>query len=523
MSSGQTKSAWMNIEPPPFYPLEGNVSCDVCVIGAGIAGLTTAYFLIRSGLKVFVLDDGAVGGGETSRTTAHLTAVLDKRYHGLEELHGLEGARLAAESHTLAIDEIERIIGDEDIECGFERVDGYLFLGLNQAPQDLGRELIAAKRAGLSVDLVKHAPLINENSLNTGPALRFSNQAQFNPMRYLSALSQAIVARGGKVFARTHAREISGGDSPRVVATSGYSVSAGSIVIATNTPVNDLMSIHTKQTSYRTYVLGLSIPRDLLAPGLYWDTEDPYHYMRLMGQASSLALDDDCELLLVGGEDHRTGQGGDRDRYLRLESWARERFPLAREVAYRWSGQITEPADGLGFIGPAGDPNLYIATGDSGNGLTNGTIAGMVLCDLIMGRENPWADLYSPSRTMLGSLKDRAKETINTVLQLNEWVRSAPIESTDEIQAGEGGVVGTALKKLAVYRDDRGNLHGFSAVCPHLGCQINWNAGEKTFDCPCHGSRFDCFGRVINGPANSDLEPLFTEQPCDAASATRGR
>jgi glycine/D-amino acid oxidase-like deaminating enzyme/nitrite reductase/ring-hydroxylating ferredoxin subunit len=514
----------MDFQPSPYYPLEGNLVCDVCVIGAGIAGLTTAYFLTRSGLKVFVLDDGAVGGGETARSTAQLTAVLDKRYAELEELHGPEGAHRAAESHTLAIDEIERVVDDENIRCGFERVDGYLILGADGTPKELESELIAARRAGLSVELVDRAPLISERTFNTGPALRFARQAQFNPVRYVSGLSQAITARGGKVFTRTHAREITGGRAPRVLATSGYAVNSAHIVIATNTPVNDLISIHTKQASYRTYVVGLSIPHDLIAPGLYWDTEDPYHYMRLIGESGSRRADDDEEILLIGGADHKTGQANDGDaRYLKLESWARERFPNAGGVSHRWSGQITEPVDGLGFIGQAGEQNVYIATGDSGNGLTNGTIAGMILCDLIMGRENPWAELYSPSRTLFGSIGDRVTENVNTVSQLSDWAKSEVIELAADVQAGDGGVIGSGLKKVAVYRDEQGNLHEYSAACPHLGCQVNWNAGEKTFDCPCHGSRFDCLGRVINGPANTDLEPRFTEQLGDAASAQGGR
>ena len=231
------------------------------------------------------------------------------------------------------------------------------------------------------------------------------------------------------------------------------------------------------------------------------------------------------DLLIVGGEDHKTGQAIDQaDRYARLETWTRERFPMAQEVRFRWSGQVMETIDGLAFIGrnPLDEPNVFVATGDSGMGMTHGTIAGILLTDLILGRENPWAALYDPSRKSLGALGTFAKENLNVAKQYGDWLTGGDVESVEEIPTGKGAVIRRGMTKVAVYRDDRGTLHERTAVCPHLGCIVNWNDAENTWDCPCHGSRFDRMGVVINGPANSDLGPVATPDVREPARAAAG-
>jgi glycine/D-amino acid oxidase-like deaminating enzyme/nitrite reductase/ring-hydroxylating ferredoxin subunit len=503
-SSGASKSVWLEVNVPDFRPLGADARADVCVVGAGIAGLTTAYLLAREGQGVIVLEDGGVGSGETGRTTAHLTCALDDRYYELERLHGTRGARLAAASHAAAIDRVEAIVREEGIDCDFERLDGYLFVPPGDSTEVLELEEAAAQRAGLEVERMTRAPL---DSFDTGPCLRFPRQAQFHPMKYLAALAEAIERRGGRVFTRTHADRIEGGANARVHTSGGHSVACSAVVVATNTPVNDVVTIHTKQAPYRTYVIGARVPRGAVARALYWDTPDPYHYVRLQSAG-------DADLLIVGGEDHKTGQADDaEERYARLEAWARERFPMIEAVTYRWSGQVMEPVDGLAFIGPnPGDaPNVYIATGDSGNGMTHGTLAGMLLADLIQGRENEWATLYDPARVTLRAAKEFASENLNVAAQYADYATPGDVDSPDAIQPGEGAVIRRGLAKVAVYRDEAGALHERSAVCTHLGCVVAWNAGEKSWDCPCHGSRFDPFGRVVNGPAISDLAPATEE------------
>src|SRR5437016_4217010 len=502
-TSGTTTSVWVaTTDVPSERTLDQDTSTNVCVIGAGIAGLTTAYLLAREGKGVIVLDDGPIGGGMTARTTAHLTNALDDRFYELERLFGEEGSRLAGESHTAAIDRVEAIVGEERIDCEFERLDGYLFLPPNGKLQVLEDELPAAHRAGLTgVRRLDRAPIEN---FNTGPCLHFPRQGQFHPLKYLTGLARAIERDGGQLFTSTHAAEIEGGDEACVKTSSGDEIRCDSIVVATNSPVNDRVAIHTKQAPYTTYVIGARIPRGSVPTILLWDAPDlweAYHYLRIERGEKS-------DVLIVGGEDHKTGQQHDgAQRWGKLEQWTRNRFPMVEGIEYRWSGQVMEPVDSLAFIGrnPGDADNVFIATGDSGMGMTHGTIAGILLTDLIAGRKNPWTDLYDPSRKTVRAAKDFAQENINVAAQYTDIITPGEVDSVDEILNGEGAVMRSGLSKLAIYRDDDGTIHSMSAACVHLGCIVMWNAAEKTWDCPCHGSRYDRAGQVINGPANSDL------------------
>lgn len=513
-SSGQNQSPWMSVALPELPPLEKDVRAMVCVIGAGISGMTTAYMLARAGKAVVVIDDGPIGGGESGRTTAHITAALDDRYTKIEKMHGMGGAMIAAESHTAAINHAESIVALEEIDCDFERVDGYLFLGGESKKQELEDELAAAHRAGLSdVQLLDRAPI---DSFDTGPVLCFPRQAQFHPLKYLNGLAKAILRDGGQIFCGTHAEKIEDGKPAKVTTSSGHVITADNIVVATNTPVNDWVIIHTKQAAYRTFVIGARIPRGSVSRMLLWDTPDPYHYVRIQDGEGRTGEKEEFDILIVGGEDHKTGQADDADvRFRRLEEWARERFPMIQSVEYHWSGQIMEPVDYMGFIGknPGNDEHIYIATGDSGNGMTHGTIAGILLTDLIMGRSNHWVRLYDPSRITLRATPAFARENLNVAMQYSSWISHSDEKHETEIEAGQGAVITRGRKRIAAYRDDHGDLHERSAVCTHLYCIVNWNSTEKTWDCPCHGSRFDAYGSVVNGPAIVGLQPVEAGSP----------
>ena len=278
---GKTLSVWAGTADVPGRPsLASDLVTDVCIVGAGIAGLTTAYLLAREGRAVVVLDDGPIGGGETGRTTAHLASALDDRFYHLEHLHGERGSRLAAESHAAAIDRIETIVGESGIACDFARVDGYLFAAPGEPADELDREADAARRAGLQVEKVARAPL---GSFDTGPALRFPRQAQFHPLRYLSGLAKAVLAAGGQIYTDVHVEEFEGGAKAHVKTATGRKVACKVVVVATNTPVNDRVVIHTKQAPYRTYVVGVEVPTGSVQKALFWDTADPYHYVRMRG------------------------------------------------------------------------------------------------------------------------------------------------------------------------------------------------------------------------------------------------
>ncbi len=525
----QTKSVWMQSgEIPVDTALTADMTTDVCIIGAGIAGLTTAYLLLKEGKSVVILDDGPVGGGQTERTTAHLSNAIDDRYTEIESWHGQEGAKLAAESHTAAIDTIEAIIADEGIDCDFERLDGFLFSPAETGAELLENELHAARRAGLKdVELVQSSPI---PSFDTGVCLRFPRQGQFHPRKYLAGLTKAMRQMGGKIFTQTRAEKIECGP-PACVTTHGqFTIIARDVVVATNTPFNDLVTLHTKQAPYMSYVLAFRILRGNVPRALYWDTEDPYHYFRMQPLPAETGADEPSgeslreELLIVGGEDHKTGQANDaEERYARLESWTRERFPMVGTRCSQWSGQVLETMDGLAYIGrnPLDGPNIFIATGDSGQGITHGTIAGILLTDLIVERENPWASLYDPSRKTLGGAERFVKENVNVALQYGAWVTGGDVSSMDEIVSGTGAVVRRGLTKIAAYRDETGTLHACSAVCPHLGCIVEWNTSESTWDCPCHGSRFDKQGALLCGPANCNLAAVNpVESPMESPLLT---
>lgn len=493
-------SIWMaTANTPSQSRLRENIRTDVCIVGAGIAGLSTAYLLGREGRSVVVLDDGLIGGGMTGRTTAHLTNAYDDRYVEIEKIHGAEAARLTAKSHTAAIHKISEIVTVEKIDCDFDWLDGFLFAAKPDELDLLNDELAATHRAGLTgVEKVARAPL---DSFDTGVALRFPRQAQFHPLNYMDGLARAIMRDGGRLFGQTHAGKIEGGADARVEISHGPVVSCEVVVVATNTPVNDRVAIHTKQAPYVTYVIGVRVPKRSVTRALYWDTGDPYHYLRLQSE-------DGYDVLIVGGEDHKTGQADDGfERYGRLEQWTRERFPQMLEVKFRWSGQVMEPVDGLAFIGrnPLDEDNVFIATGDSGQGMTHGTIAGMLLTDMIQGRENKWEDLYNPARIRLKSLPEYASENINVAGQYADYITAGDIKSESELKPGEGAIMREGVSKIAVHRDKDGTVHKLSAVCPHLGCIVAWNSTEQTWDCPCHGSRFSAEGRVYQGPANGDL------------------
>jgi len=504
-TSGDKVSIWTRSAGTPKYPVvpEG-LSCDVCVIGAGIAGLSVAYTLAGEGVSVVLIDDGAIGSGETGRSSAHLASAVDDYYHILESLHGAGAARLVAESHIAAIDRIEAIVAWEGIACEFERVDGYLFASPDEDPTFLGKEKEAATRAGLKPQWVERAPI---PGFETGPALRFPLQAQFHPLRYLAKLAEAVVKRGGKIYTG-HASVIAGGDNAQVTCDSGRVIRCGSIVVATNVPVNTLLTLQTKLAPYRTYVITAPVPVGSIPKALLWDSGDPYHYVRVARNADNAPGED---LLVVGGEDHRTGQAIDFEgRYGQLEMWMRARYPSAGPIHSRWSGQVIETVDGIAYIGrnPGDEKNVYVVTGDSGNGLTHGTIAGILIPDLIQGRSNPWETIYSPGRMTLKAVPEFLRQNLQSASRYSDWLKGH--ESADEtiIAPGSGAVIRHGLKHIATFRDEKGGLHRMSAVCPHLKCIVTWNGSEKTWDCPCHGSRFDCRGQVLNGPANQGLVHL---------------
>jgi glycine/D-amino acid oxidase-like deaminating enzyme/nitrite reductase/ring-hydroxylating ferredoxin subunit len=476
--------------------LTETVETDVCIIGGGISGLTTAYLLTKAGKRVIVIDDGTIGGGETCRTTAHLSNALDDRIYRIEGWHGEEKTRLAVEAHSRAIGEIERIVESEKIDCDFLRVDGYL-IEAEDGEDDLQKELEAAHRAGFAeVEFVERAPI---QDFDTGKCLRFPRQGQFHVLKYLSGLAKAIEQNGGRIFSNTRAVEWKDENTPEVKTANGQTIRAQSIVLATNYPI--MSKMFTKLPAYRTYVIGARIPKNSVEKCLIWDTADPYRYVRTQPE-------NDYDVLIVGGEDHRTGQDDNADEHFgKLWQWTQKRFPQAEEILYKWSGQFLETHDGLAFIGrfSESEPNVYLITGDSGMGMTHGTIGGMLVSDLILERANPWTEVFEPSRLATQSIIEAVPEIISSTVPYVDWITAGDVSSVDEIKPGEGAIVSKGTTKIAAYRDENGKLYQRSAVCVHLGCIVRFNSLEKTWDCPCHGSRYGIDGHPINAPAFKSL------------------
>jgi len=401
VSAQHSSSIWMELGPKiPAPPMEADIACDVLVVGAGIAGLSCAYELSRFGYSVAVIDRGEIGGGMTARTTAHLASSLDDYYSELIKVHGEDTARRYHESQVAAINRIEAICNEEGIEADFARVDGYLVPASPDHQADLEDEFQAGRKIGVDVAWVDAPPVPGNEASRS---LCFARQGRVQPAKYLAGLARCIAGRNGQIFSNTAyvSHEESGGRIA-VQTAQGHCIDAAHVIFTTNSPVNDRVTLHTKEVPYRTYALAGKVPRGSVPDILVWDTLESYHYVRIQ------PADENHDYLIVGGEDHRTGEEMDMDRRLSaLEDWTRQRYPMLGEVEFRWSGQVLEPIDFMPFTGRnPGDSNIYVHTGDSGQGITNGVLASLVIAPLICGQDAVCRDGSARSKA-LGSTGSR--------------------------------------------------------------------------------------------------------------------
>ncbi|MER9632066.1 FAD-dependent oxidoreductase [Mesorhizobium sp. M0296] len=503
VSDERTVSLWAATEvAPEAVPLERSEQVDVVVVGSGIAGLSVAYELAVAGQKVAVLDRGRIGSGMTARTTAHLSSICDDYFSELIKLRGEELARIYYRSQSAVIARIQAIQEAEGIACDFRRLDGFLFPASGRKESVIERELDAALKIGVDVEKTMGVPLAG---FSDAPALRYPNQATFHPLNYLRGLAAGICARGGALYADTIVDKVEETDGGvRVTTVSGFAVSAKSAVVATNSPINDRVALHTKQAPYRTYAMAFEIARDILPDALYWDTLDPYHYVRLQpGEGKT-------DFLIVGGEDHKTGQADDADdRFAALAAWTKGLVADIGAEANRWSGQVMETVDYAGFIGRnPGNGHVFVATGDSGQGITHGVVAGQLISDLILKGESPWRELYEPSRKTARAIGDYLAQNATAIRSFAEYVAPGKIDAADKLRPGEGAIVRQGLTKVAAFRDEDGTLYKRSAACTHIGCHVHWNSLERCWDCPCHGSHFAVDGTALNGPAVAPLASI---------------
>lgn len=501
------QSLWRAQSMPAFPERALPNEVDVVVIGAGITGLTAAYLLKRSGKRVAVFDRERIGSGESGNTSAHLTCVTDERITALAKQFGDDGARLAWEAGATAIDLIESNASESGIACRFRRVPGYLCAPffdeakLREETDAIRADAELAARLGFPVRFVENGPLTGR------PALAIADQAIFHPLEYLAGLALAVDSDGSFVRERCEVGDVI--QDPLAVVVDGHNVACTDLVIATHVPIVGIRNLagatlfQTKLYPYSTYIVGARLPAGSIALGLYDDTTDPYFYLRVHEDA-------DGPYAVFGGGDHKTGKETDTEScYARLEEALRRLLPEAR-IERRWSGQVVETTDGLPFIGEVAD-HQYIAAGYAGNGLTFGTVAAMIMRDAITGAKNPWRDLFDPSRKVSSpsALRTLIEENVDYPLHfIADRLRQNKNIGVENVPRGEGRVVVSDGQRVAVHRKDDGTVVKVSAVCTHMGCIVRWNNAERTWDCPCHGSRFTPEGLVLGGPAESPLEPL---------------
>ena len=493
-----------------FQRLDADIDVDVVVVGAGITGLTTAYLLALSGKSVALLERDRCALVDTGHTTAHITMVTDRRLHTMERDFGRTHAQAVWDAGLAAIAQIDEIIREHEIDCGFEWVDGYLHSRDRQPAREQVAEFEADAR--LATELGFDATFVEEVPGVGSPGIRFDNQARFHPRRYLSGLAKAARDTGVRIFEHSEVEEFT--DEPLRVTARGHSVRARDIVIATHNPLVGVSGIvsatafQTKLALYTSYVVAGRVSHDTIPDALFWDTGDPYQYLRLDRHR-------DHDVVIFGGEDHKTGQVSDTNApYARLERAITTRLPQI-ELTHRWSGQVIETPDGLPYIGRMAD-HQYAATGFGGNGMTFGTLAGMMMADAIAGRVNPWAELFDPGRMAVRrGLWDYIKENSDyPYYMLRDRFAGADGKSVRVVRRGEGKIIEHHGTKVAAYRGRDGALSLRSATCTHMGCLVAWNNAERTWDCPCHGSRFTTDGDVISGPAETPL----AEVPLDERS-----
>lgn len=498
--SMKKQSPWLDtIKAPTFPTLEGTVEVDVLIVGAGITGITTAYLLKKAGHRVAVVDLQDVGGGETGHTTAHVTFVTDARLSELVSRLGKMKAQALWDAGVLAMRQIEEIAETEKIACDLKRVPAYLFAALDQ---DAEREMKSLEKdAALAEELGFDADLLQADPHFDRPAVRFPNQLKFHPLKYVLGLAKKIPGDGSHIFTKTSGSDIDAENHQ--LATKNGVIKYKFLVAVTHVPIQGERGtfgaalFQTKLAGYSSYAIKAAIP--CVPESLFWDTNDPYYYFRFEHDAEGCSV-------IIGGEDHKTGQEKDTAGcYERLLKMLKRCFPTARPEM-QWSGQVIETPDDLPFIGEVAE-HQYAATGFSGNGMTLGTFSAMLIRDLITEKKNPWADLFDPARKTLAGLWEYVRENADfPTYFVKNHVK--PAGSLEEVRRNSGEVVRVDGKKRAVYCDAHGKRTVLSPICPHMGCIVAWNDAEKTWDCPCHGSRFMATGEVIAGPAESNLEKV---------------
>ncbi|PGH15033.1 hypothetical protein AJ79_02715 [Helicocarpus griseus UAMH5409] len=524
-TSGGRDPVWVHQLPYSQFPkspaLKDNIEASTCIIGSGIAGISVAYELVTRGIDVVMIEARDVLSGESGRTSGHLANALDDGYTEIAKKHGIEGAKAAAESHSWALNQVGEVSKKLGIECEYRHLPGYEISqyprgdkGHDEEVKSLKAEVERARSLGLEVCYRDGFAVKGwDGKVDQRDAAIFANQATFHPTKYLVGVLKWLKEQPNfKCFTHTRMASIEetgikvaglGQKKVKIQTENGHTIKADHAVEATCVPLQKL-SIVAEMEYNRTYCIAIRVPKGSIEDCLLYDEAEEYKYVRFT------ACDEKDDYLVIGGCDHKVGQEDATGRYEELETWVRERFTHAGSVDYKWSGQIYEPVDYMGFIGKnQGMSQTYVVTGDSGNGLTHGVLAGKLIADEIQNIKNPWASLYNPSR--LASIAKSLPSMLSHDLEINAQYKrflKSDIQDIEDLAAGTGGVLNSKTSSpLAIYKDEAGKVHGYSALCPHMKGVICWNDSEKSWDCPVHGSRFSKDGICIDGPAKMNLKP----------------
>jgi glycine/D-amino acid oxidase-like deaminating enzyme/nitrite reductase/ring-hydroxylating ferredoxin subunit len=473
---------------------------DVVIIGAGITGLTTALMLQQQGKKCIILEGHSIGFGTTGGTTAHINTFYDTAYYQVEKDFGEEGARIFADAAKESISIVQDLVNQYNIPCDFECKDGILYSETEEETKELIQELEASRRAGVDVVEVRD----NGVPIPFEFAVLYKDQAQFHPMKYCYGLAKAFLALGGVILESAFVRNTRRDGDIHIAEIDGSEIQGLNLVHATHMP-SGLTVFDVECAPYRSYVLGIRLKNGDYPKDMVYDMKDPYHYIRTH-------VIDGQSYLILGGADHKTAHEDPEAAFQDLEAYARKYY-YVESIDYKWSAQYYESVDGLPFIGtmPASDGHVFVATGYNGNGMILGTISGKVISDAILNKENPYAELFSPARIKpVAGFQDFIKENADVAYRFfADRIGTEDLDTFAHLPLNTGEVVDYKGKQLAVYKDEAGKVTVLSPTCTHAGCIVKFNPVEKSWDCPCHGGRYNLEGQVLCGPPRKNLEQIM--------------
>lgn len=496
---GNNKSLWQDVTMPALFADSTHTAYDVIIAGAGITGITAGYLLQKAGKKCLIIEADNFGFGTTGGTTAHINTFFDAQYDKVIKDFGEEKARLLAQTGPEAIAQIKKLIHEHDIDCGFSDRSSFVFSLDQKQTEELEDFYQATKKVGIPVEKVEDIPF----PIPFDSAIRIDGQAEFHPTQYIRGVAEANIRMGGIIIQGEKVLEVCQEDKAVKVTTNNGKYFSADFIWATHV-VPNINRMNFLAAPYRSYAIAFTLKSGDYPEALGEDFCDPYRYYRTQEVEGQ-------KYVIAGGEDHKTGHEKNPDeRFQMLEDYVRQYFDV-EEITHRWSSQFYTPNDSLPFIGKSpGEHHIYWATGYDGNGMTFGTLSGMIISDLIVTGSNKYEELFDPSRlNVKAGIVDTLKESADAVFHLiKDKFTADKIESLEEIKVGEGRTVSLDGKTMSVYRDELGNVHAVDSACTHMGCNVDWNSTEKSWDCPCHGARYDIQGVVLNGPATKNLKKI---------------